>query len=444
MNGGRRRTCVIGLDGVPHGLILQLTGSGVMPRLAELIESRPSGSLRKIRASLPEISSVSWSSFMTGVDPGTHGIFGFTDIDVDTYELRFPSFRDLQVDTLWDRLGARGLTSVVLNQPATYPARSIPGAIVSGFVAIDLAKSIKPLTHLAPLRRMGYRIDIDTGRCRTDHDLLFEQLDESLRTRREALIHLSESVDWDFLQIVVTGTDRLYHYLWDSLVDPSHPRHEQALDYHRAVDALIGEILDRLNCRERTWLLSDHGFCAIRQEVQLNHWLQENGYLEFDSEPQLGLETISGRSRAFALDPGRIYIHRRGRFARGSVAPGEAKSLMFELQNRLRELRYDGAAAIREVYDASAIYAGPRVPKGPDLVVLAEPGFDLKASPRATRTFDRTDLVGMHTYDDAFLLSPQPIDGDLWIGELAGLLERECERDHERNESDDQNEPKAS
>lgn len=422
-----KRLCLVGLDGVPVGLLTRLAESGVMPRVAERIAA---GSLRAMRASVPEISSVSWSSFMTGTQPGEHGIFGFTDIDPESYELTFPSFSQLAVPTLWDRLGKHGLVSVVLNQPATYPARRIPGAIVSGFVAVDLSRAVQPLHHLGPLRRLDYRIDIDTLRSRRNHDWLFRDLHRTLDSRRRALWHLWDFVEWDFLQVVITGTDRLYHYLWDALEDRHHPRHEQALQYHSAVDTFVGEIFDRFaaedaDAESRFWMLSDHGFCGIRQEVQLNAWLRAEGYLNLPEGGTDGLQAMDGDSTAFVLDPGRIYVHRADRFARGLVPADKVQELKRELADGLRGLRYDGEPIIREVFDSAQIYQGPQTSRGPDLVALSHPGFDLKGSPTSTETFGRTDLVGMHTYDDAFLLTPDSIDGDLWIGDLAEILMQE-------------------
>ena len=89
----KNRVCVIGLDGVPYSLLLALTRKGVMPATGKLIDS---GHLHKLKASLPEISAVSWTNFMTGVNPATHGIFGFTDLKPNSYELRFPNFHDLK------------------------------------------------------------------------------------------------------------------------------------------------------------------------------------------------------------------------------------------------------------------------------------------------------------------------------------------------------------
>ncbi len=424
----RKRLCLIGLDGVPEGLLRRLADDGVMPRVAERIAG---GHLRPMRASLPEISSVSWSSFMTGADPGTHGIFGFTDIEPQSYGLTFPSFADVCVPTLWDRLGNRGVTCVVVNQPATYPARSIPGVIISGFVAIDLSRSVKPLRWLGPLRRMNYRIDIDTARSREDHDWLMRDLRQTLRTRREAVMRLWDEIDWGFLQAVVTGTDRLYHYLWDALENCDHPRHAQVLEYHREVDTFVGEIWDRFATEEsepeaRFWMLSDHGFCGIRQEVQLNASLKQLGYLSLATESPTDLTSLETTTRAFALDPGRIYLNRSARFGRGSVTEVQVPALKAEIADALKQLRYDGQWVVREVLDTADVYEpGPCHARGPDLVALAFPGFDLKASPAASDVFGRSDLNGMHTYDDAFLLTPRPIEGDLWIGDIAAHIERE-------------------
>lgn len=419
------RLVVVGLDGVPEPLLRRLADDGVMPRVAGLLRS---GHLRRMRASVPEISSVSWTSFMTGTQAGEHGVFGFTDLRPNSYTIRFPTFPELPVATLWDRLGERGRTSLVVNQPATYPARAIPGAIVSGFVAVDLARSVKPLHHLAGLRRIGYEIDIDIPRARGDHDWLFRDLHRTLELRAQAVEQLWDAVPWDLLQVVVTGTDRLYHFLYDALDDAQHPRHRQALDYHRSVDAFVGRILDRFvregGSAERFWMLSDHGFCAIEQEVQLNAWLREQGWLQLQGE---ALDDMAATSEAFVLDPGRIYLHRAGRYPRGGVTEQDAPGLKRRIAERLRGLRYDGRPVIREVFDGVDIYAGPQASRGPDLVALAHPGFDLKGSPAATRVFGRTDLVGMHTYDDAFLLSPRPLEGDLWIGDLAAILFRELE-----------------
>jgi len=171
------RVCVIGLDGVPYSMIRDLAQKGIMPNTDKLIKS---GHLHKMKASLPEISSVSWTNFMTGKNPGTHGIFGFTDLKENTYDLRFPNFLDVKTGTFWDKLGEMKKMAVVINQPSTYPARKINGILISGFVAIEMAKAVSPLALKDPLEKLGYQIDIDTFKAREDHEFLWKDLARTL------------------------------------------------------------------------------------------------------------------------------------------------------------------------------------------------------------------------------------------------------------------------
>src|SRR4030042_5116327 len=113
-----RNVVVIGLDGVPYTLLVDYMERGIMPEFSQLCKT---GRLSRMKSTLPEVSSVAWSSFMTGKNPGEHGIFGFMELDRQTYEYCFPNFSSLKVPTFWEKLG---LTTVALNIPQTYPART--------------------------------------------------------------------------------------------------------------------------------------------------------------------------------------------------------------------------------------------------------------------------------------------------------------------------------
>ncbi|HER19706.1 MAG TPA: hypothetical protein ENO14_01520, partial [Chromatiales bacterium] len=274
-----QRACVVGLDGVPHSMLAKFMDSGVMPRLKAIAAE---GAVAPMTVSLPEISSVSWTTFMTGVNPGEHGIFGFTDLHPGTYKLSFPSFRDVKTDTIWDRLGERKMRSVVINQPATYPARPVHGALVSGFVAIHLDKSVFPARYLQPVKEMGYQVDIDAGEVRDNPPLLFQRLDEFVDMRRRLLDYLWDEEKWNLMEVVITGTDRLHHFMMDAYEDPSHPHHNAFLDYYRKVDEFVGYVYEKFQ-GENFFVLSDHGFCRTRHEAYVNTVLAEHGYLKFTS-----------------------------------------------------------------------------------------------------------------------------------------------------------------
>jgi len=418
----RKRACVIGLDGVPHSLLQELADRGIMPAMKKLIAS---GRLHRMKASLPEISAVSWTDFMTGVDSGDHGVFGFTDLKPGSYHLRFPNFLDVKKETLWDVLGRHGKGAIVINQPSTYPARGIKGVLVSGFVALDLAKAVYPPNVKSTLQEMGYQIDIDTLKAREDHAFLWEDLSRTLDARRKAFDFFWEK-DWDYFEFVITGTDRLHHFLWEAWEDPGHRYHAEFLDYYRRIDNFIDHAVESyrsLTGGDRgLFLLSDHGFTGIIQEVYLNAFLEERGYLRFSSSSPKDLKEIHPDSRAFAMDPNRIYLHVKGKYPKGKVTEQEKGKLKKELAQALESLEFEGKKVVRRVFDAEEVYHGPCAQEGPDLIVLSAYGFDMKGSVKKKEIFGRTVLQGMHTWDDAFFWSTADHGEDLRIADLAEII----------------------
>jgi len=304
--------------------------------------------------------------------------------------------------------------SIIINQPSTYPARRINGKLISGFVAIDMAKAVYPLGLKPELEKLGYEIDIDTFKAREDHDLLWKELSRTLAGREKAFLKLWEE-DWDYFELVITGTDRLQHFLWDAYQNESHPYHQNFLDYYKAVDNLVGKIIaafrNLAGSDEGLFLLSDHGFTGIKQEVYLNTWLKQQGYL-------------TSQTQAFVMDPNRLYIHQSQRFPRGSVAREEKADLKQELIQKLGKLEYEGEKVVHTVWDTEKIYSGPQIPYGPDLIILSQHGFDMKGSVKKNEIFGRTNLQGMHTWDNAFFWADQNRGQDLHISHLAEIIQQ--------------------
>ncbi len=409
------KALIIGLDGVPPNLLHRLAAAGVLPALSRLIAE---GSLRDLAASIPEISSVSWTSFMTGANPGAHGIFGFTDLVPGTLKVRLPRFTDVAVPTLWDRLGTSGRRSIVINQPSTFPARPIPGVLIAGFVALDLERSVYPAKHLLKLKDLGYQIDVDLRRAREDQRGLLRDLRTSLAAREQAAVYLWNAEEWDLFQLVITETDRLQHFLWDALEEDAHPLHGEVEDYYRAVDAVVGRLVARFREEhaDGAWvILSDHGFARARREVRLNAWLRQRGYLAYRSDQRDSLACLADSTRVFALDPGRLYF-------RGPAA----ESLRDEVAAALRQLAWNGQPVIRAVHRREEIYRGPLLPRAPDLVVQGLDGFDLKGTLKGEEVFAEPSMPGMHN-PDAFLLADRrvldPGVGRIDIAAVAGMIE---------------------
>jgi len=202
-------------------------------------------------------------------------------------------------------------------------------------------------------------------------------------------------------------TDRLHHFLWEPM-ENGDPVYEPAFYacYHQ-IDERLGEVRRRLDDETTLILMSDHGFCTLRQEVYLNNWLRDAGYLSFRSVEPKSVADLDPSSRAYSLDPGRIFVNLRGREPEGCVSPGEEyEKLRDELAAGLLELRdpESGESMIEKVLRREEIYHGPQFERAADLIAVPFRGFDLKgAVSRPALTFKGNELVGMHTYDDAML-----------------------------------------
>ncbi len=210
-------------------------------------------------------------------------------------------------------------------------------------------------------------------------------------------------------------------------MEEGHPHHEAAVDYYRQVDNFVGKIWERFREQEgegaieRFFLLSDHGFTGIKQEVYINRWLQNEGYLSQPAGAK-SLEVIDEDSSAFCIDPGRIIINRKGNFPRGSVVEADLPYFVEEIRGKLEELEYDGKPVMRKVFAREEVYHGPLASEGPDLVALSHHGFDLKGSLSAESVFGRSNLTGMHTWDDAFVLTGSELEKPVFIWDLAKVI----------------------
>ena len=428
-----KKALIIGIDGVPYTLIQAYLNRGYLPHLKDMVEK--GHKVHQMTASIPDISSVSWTTFATGVNPAEHGIYGFTALSPHTYSLTFPNATDVQAPPFWNILGktaegkastfsarylkevAKPLRSIILNIPHTYPAYPINGILISGFVAIDLQQAIYPASIYDYLQGIDYRIDVDAQKAHHDKDAFLQDLFDCFATKQEAVRHFFHHEPWDLFIACVTETDRLHHFFIDAALDDRHPYHQAFERFYRELDAFMGTLV--ADFRERygedgfVMILSDHGFTTITQEVYVNKFLQEAGFLELGTEGQF-YERIEEGTRAFDLDPGRIYLNYKDRYPRGSVDSENGDQLREEVTEALRSLKDpEGTPVIDKIFTREEIYRGPLADQAPDLVCLPKDGYDLKGRLNSEVVFGRTVFAGMHTWHDAVCVAPQ---GVVWDG----------------------------
>jgi len=400
-----QRTIVIGLDGTPYSLLRRFVDQGIMPNAAQLVRG---GTLLQMDTSIPDISSVAWTSFMTGAGPGRHGIYGFLDLVQGSYKIFFPNSKHIKADKLWDAAGRAGRRSVVINVPSTYPAQPLDGILVAGFVAVDLNKATYPQELVPKLREMDYRIDVDARKIQQSHDALMEDILKTLERRIEVLLHLFDKELWDLFVGVITETDRLQHFFMDAAPEPGHRYHSAFVEFYRRIDGFLGAIAERVR-GETLIIMSDHGFTPIVKQVYLNRWLADNGYLKLKDNPK-SIEDIQAGSVAFALDPGRIYINVRGKYPMGTIDRTDARRIADEIKGGLAEISDGGVPVIKVIYERDDLYSGPCIDAAPDLCLQSVYGYDLKGAVHKQQLMDREVFTGMHTQDDSTFYINRPAE----------------------------------
>ncbi len=188
---------------------------------------------------------------------------------------------------------------------------------------------------------------------------------------------------------VFDGTDRIQHAFWRDIDDEhpaskNHPSGDRnAIEQlYRRMDELLGRTMQK--CKDKDTVLtviSDHGFNTFRYGVDLNRWLEKNGYLKLkDNDRQakyLGAVDWS-QTRAFAIGLAGLFLNIKGRESQGIVEPGdEAAKLRDEIAEKLAKLTdpTNNAPAIKNVYNALKVYNGPYKNEAPDLLVGFQRGY---------------------------------------------------------------------
>ncbi|MCJ7524731.1 MAG: alkaline phosphatase family protein [Candidatus Aminicenantes bacterium] len=417
-----KKLLIIGLDGVSHEMLAGNGQPSLLPSLKKFFAART----QRMSVSIPEISAVSWSSFMTGTQAGNHGIFGFVDLVPGTYQYRFPNFSDLKAPTFFDELGLKDKRSVIINLPATYPARAIPGVMISGFVALDLEKAVFPTSYIPILKQMGYQIDVDAGKGRDKKAEFLADLHCALKIRKQVADLLWEKENWDVFMFTITETDRLQHFLYDAYGDSRHPYSCEFNGFYQEVDQIAASFLQRAaNAGDiEIVALSDHGFAPIKSEVYLNPILKKHGYFSLEKVETRSLASISPQARAFALDPSRIYIHQKGKYFKGGVAKSDVQKVGEDLKQLFESYEINGEKIIRKAYFKEELFSGAQMAAAPDLVLLSKPGYDLKGGLEKDQETGTSYFTGMHRQDNAFFACSRGelMSKPLTIFDVKGLL----------------------
>lgn len=271
---------VIGWDGATFDVILPLVAAGRMPTMARLLAE---GMHAPLNSTTPAVTPVAWSSFMTGVHPGSHGIFDAFRYDPATRTLRMVHAGMRTAPTLFKILDDRGRPSGALNIPMTWPPDPLThGFIFTGMFTAGAAQDrVHPPELAAEVKDLTGSLVLEPAQ-HADPAVYLQHILQNILAQEALTRRMMQTRPWDLLTSVFIDSDRVQHYFW-KYRNPAHPDHATLGDaiaqVYAALDAALGRLLEAAPAGTRLCMVSDHGAGPLHTTIFLNKWLMDQGYL---------------------------------------------------------------------------------------------------------------------------------------------------------------------
>lgn len=309
-------------------------------------------------------------------------------------------------------------------------------------VQIDPDKPALPISHPTVFSQYLSKLNgkyATLGLAEDTWSLSEEIMGEDGFLRQAYDIHLErENMFFDALRrvkrgviiCVFDGPDRIQHMFW-RFMDEDHPAcrgrdretfRETIREMYINMDDLVGRTVEKMNKDDVLLVMSDHGFKPFRRCVDLNAWLQQNGYLALKNGATFSEKTYlrdvdwSG-TKAFALGLAGIFINQKGRESQGIVEPGaETQALQAELVEKLTGLRDEAQAevAIHGAYAREKIYKGPYVSTAPDVIVGYNVGYRVSWESAVGKTSREVISDNTHAWSGDHCIDPELVPGVLF------------------------------
>lgn len=336
---------VLGLDCAAPELLLRDERLSHIRRLMNL------GTWGRLESVVPPITVPAWMCLATSQDPGSLGVYGFRNrLDHSYAGLGFATSRSIQELTIWDQLAREGKRSVILGVPPNFPPRKVNGISVGCFLTPDPAKDdyTHPASVAQEIRSLVGEYETDVKGFRT-HDKAWLR-DAIFRMSRKfwtVVRHYVAKNDWDYLQCVDIGLDRVHHGFW-KYHDPEHVLHQAdspyrdvIRDYYLHLDHEIGQVLELLSDETIVLVVSDHGAQRLDGGFCVNEWLVREGLLQLEKYPEsiTPFESLAvnwDRTRVWSEGGyyARVFLNVKHREPRGIIPPEDYESFRTELKAR--------------------------------------------------------------------------------------------------------------
>lgn len=293
----KEKVLVIGLDGADFKFIRPLIKKGRLPNLARFIQK---GAYSRLTTTIPPISPSAWTSFSTGKLPSKHGIFDFIYPDSNPFKktIGFNS-KSIKCKTIWELLSETGKTSIIIDVPLQYPPRPISGIMISRFLSESIPKAFYPSSLYRDLKRKGLGL-LDSSLWLSGVKKRWNLRNhlKSIKDKVSLVEYLNNTKPWDLFVVIFQDIDIACHNHWSKL--------KKIEAMYEKLDWAVGKIFEFMGDKVVKFIISDHGWCQIRADININELLFQLGYLS---------KTMSRKALTYFLKSGKTekIVKRRGR-----------------------------------------------------------------------------------------------------------------------------------
>ncbi|MDO8445502.1 MAG: alkaline phosphatase family protein [Deltaproteobacteria bacterium] len=451
MDKKRNKITVIGIDGATFRIIKPLIKKGRLPNISALIKNGVHGILW---STVPTVSPVAWTSFMTGNNPGKHTIYDFLG-KTSEHKFKILSALDRTSKPLWIILSEYGKRVCVAGVTLTYPTDVVNGQMVAGLgtplntgcifthpeeLTSEIIEKLGPY-HIFPKERPN--VNTSSGR-----DIFIRSTDELIEYRYRLFKYLMDKEDHDFRMFFFIDTDGVSHNFWKYMdldfkndLPNCREKHSGAIfRVYEKVDEAIGKLIASSDKDMNFILMSDHGFGPLTRTVSLNKWLESKGLLAFRKEWLVGnvykvFKRVASRFRKkksileadfntsmidwentsayFSGTVGNIFINLKGREPHGIVKPEDYDTVRRCIFAELMDITdpKTGQKIVEKVYMKEDVFIGDDLTSAPDLVVTFKSGYGVfngKTEGRSGKGLiieDSSSWSGDHEPDGIFIAS---------------------------------------
>lgn len=398
-----KKVIIIGLDGATLDLIKSGVEEGKLPTFRKLMTEGVYGILR---STTPAITLPAVPSFMTGKNPGKHGISGFVDPSRDR-ALGLVNSEKISGE-FYTVSGMEWKKKLLINLPMTYPAKEINGYTISCLLTPN--KMSKGFLYPPSLREeinhllKEYVIDDRSISVPGKEKEIISRTKRMTDSRLQVAEYMLSHKEWDLAIVYFVILDRVQHRMFGK------DANALVFEAYSKVDNCLAKLIDTVGSETDVVVFSDHGFGPSKGRFYVNAWLQKSGFLFYRASarrpigqeyfqrfrsllkevslltrfiPQslinylgnllttpervYGTQNIDwSKTKAFATVSG-IYIN-------AEQSSAEYQRIKENITNRLKDLKepQSGKNLEVKVFTKEELYNGPHLGECPDLIYSIE------------------------------------------------------------------------